>query len=56
MKLWLVMGGGSEIKPGCEWSWVMAANLWLVMGSCGWSWVVAQFSNARNNHVSHGYI
>ena len=31
VKLWLVMGGGDELKPGHGLLWVAAAKLWLVV-------------------------
>lgn len=40
VKLWLVVGGGSEIMAGRGWSGVVMAKLWLVVGDRGWSWIV----------------
>ena len=39
-----VVGGGSEIIAALGWLWVVAAKLWLVVGSDGWSWVVVDGS------------
>ena len=37
MKLWLLVGGGSEIMAVGECSSMVAVQLWLVVG---WLWVV----------------
>ena len=36
---WLLVavGGGRKIMPGCGWSWVVVAKLWLVVAGRGWS-------------------
>lgn len=35
-KLTLVVGGGSEVMTGREWSWVVVTKLWLVVGGRSW--------------------
>ena len=41
IKLWPIVGDGSEIMPGRGLSCVVAAKLWLVVAGRGWSWLVA---------------
>ena len=40
VKLWLVVGGGTEIMDRRGWLWVVAAKLWLDVGDPEWLWMV----------------